>query len=139
MQQVTPKRVEGKNERTPRALVIDDEFLIAQDAAETMSEMGFARIGRALSYDEAVAEIDRDPPAVALIDLHLGGDGAGERLMPLLTRHGCACLFFSGDEVALERIGERFPQWPALRKPAPKSALEQAIRQLVAREPTGLP
>ena len=115
-----------------RALVIDDEYLIAQDAAETMSEMGFTRIGSALSYDEAVAEIDREPPSVALIDLNLGLGESGERLMPLLARHGCVCLIFSGDEAALERAAKQYPEWPTLRKPVPKKALQLAIQQLVA-------
>lgn len=118
--------------QAPSALVVEDEYLIALDAVEALRDMGIRVTGRVASVDKARNLIEREPPDFAILDLNLKRGGRGEELVPVLSANGCACLFLSGDETALQQMQQRFPQWPALQKPAGRGQIAQAVRRLVS-------
>ncbi|OWU83977.1 histidine kinase [Oceanicola sp. 22II-s10i] len=55
-------------------LVLEDALIIAMDAAAMLEEMGASKVAIASSVEQAMQEIDRDPPAFALLDINLGAE-----------------------------------------------------------------
>jgi len=59
------------NSTEPRALIIEDEILIAEELRERLSRLGFSVIGTVDSADEGVAIATRERPDVVLMDIRL--------------------------------------------------------------------
>lgn len=114
-------------------IVIDDEFLIALDAAETLMEMGVRVTGRAQTYEDAVRQLTLGSPDFVILDLNLGAGGEGERLLPLIADKNCACVVVSGDRSACERTGRRFPGTAIIHKPAARFQLKKALNEAALR------
>lgn len=118
----------------PTMLIIEDAPLIAFDLAETMRELGFDVRAIAANHEEARQAIEESPPQFAIVDLHLGRKQGNirpsEELLAQLDAVGCLCLIFSGDEAACRRMGERFPHFAVLTKPAERSKLASKLEAL---------
>jgi AmiR/NasT family two-component response regulator len=65
------------NSTEPRALIIEDEILIAEELRERLSRLGFSVIGTVDSADEGVAIATRERPDVVLMDIRLKGKKDG--------------------------------------------------------------
>ena len=77
-----------------QVLVVEDEFLIATDTAETLIEAGHEVAGPACTVDEAVRLVEASTPDLALIDVNLHGRRDGPALArELQERYGIPCLF----------------------------------------------
>lgn len=61
----------------PRALIVEDEILIAEELRERLSVLGFAVIAAVDSADEAVAIATKERPDVVLMDIRLKGKKDG--------------------------------------------------------------
>ncbi len=59
------------------ALIVEDEVLIAETIRYYLTERGHHVIGMAISYDEAVQNIDKYKPDVVILDIRLYGDKSG--------------------------------------------------------------
>jgi ActR/RegA family two-component response regulator len=121
---------------SPRMIIVEDAPLIALDLAETMKDLGFDVRATAFTHEQALAEIAQSVPDFAVIDLRLGmaGDGrGGESLLSVLSARGCRCLVFSGDEDAIRRVAEDYPQVSVLSKPAQPGMLAREIERLRRR------
>jgi DNA-binding NarL/FixJ family response regulator len=57
----------------PRALIIEDEALIAEELRERLSSLGFSVIAAVDSADEGVAIATREHPDLVLMDIRLRG------------------------------------------------------------------
>ena len=119
--------------RRMRILVVDDEYLIAQDLAEVIGEAGCDVIGPASDLTDALRLIREGRTDAAVIDLNLGAGDEGVLLAERLTAHLCPFVAFSGDDTACERFRGRFPDAQVLGKPAPRHELRRAIAVLSAR------
>lgn len=79
-----------------RALLVEDEFLVALGIAELIEQAGFAVIGPAARVEQALALADAQPElAFAVLDVNL----AGEKSWPVARRlggRGVPFLFVSG-------------------------------------------
>ena len=62
-----------------RALIVDDEFLIAFDLESSMRELGFDVCGVASNERDAMELAMNDPPDVVVMDVYLGGTPRGNR------------------------------------------------------------
>jgi AmiR/NasT family two-component response regulator len=60
-----------------RALVVDDEFLIAFDMEESMRELGFEVCSVAPNVEKAIRLAVTNQPEVVLMDVYLGGAHEG--------------------------------------------------------------
>jgi two-component system, response regulator PdtaR len=60
-----------------RALIVDDEFLIAFDLESSMRELGFDVCSVASNENDAIELAKSNPPHVVLMDVYLGGTRAG--------------------------------------------------------------
>ena len=59
-----------------RVLVVEDEFLVALDIAQQITEAGFEVVGPANSVAKAIALIDELGCDVAVLDVNLGHETA---------------------------------------------------------------
>jgi CheY-like chemotaxis protein len=76
-----------------QVLVVDDEFIIATDTAETLIEAGHDVAGPVGTVEEAVQICEHNRPDLALIDVNLHGRQEGPALARVLQRFGIPCLF----------------------------------------------
>jgi DNA-binding response OmpR family regulator len=56
-----------------RILVVEDEYLVATQMQNALAEAGFAVVGMAATGEDALAIAAREHPALAIIDIRLGG------------------------------------------------------------------
>lgn len=61
----------------PRALIVEDEILIAEELKERLSLLGFAVIAAVESADEGIAIATRERPDLVLLDIRLKGEKDG--------------------------------------------------------------
>jgi len=60
-----------------RALIVEDEVLIAEELRERLSRLGFSVIGAVDSADEGIAIATRESPDLVLMDIRLRGEKDG--------------------------------------------------------------
>lgn len=70
-------------------LVVEDEYLIATDVRETLQRAGFEVVGLVSTGEEALDIAAREHPALAVVDVRLGGPMDGiETAAAMFRRHG---------------------------------------------------
>lgn len=62
---------------SPRALIVEDEILIAEELRERLSRLGFSVIASVASADEGIAIATRERPDLVLMDIRLKGEKDG--------------------------------------------------------------
>jgi len=60
-----------------RALIVEDEILIAEELSERLSSLGFSVIDAVDSADEGIAIATRERPDLVLMDIRLKGEKDG--------------------------------------------------------------
>jgi DNA-binding response OmpR family regulator len=61
----------------PRALIVEDETLIAEELRERLSRLGFSVIAAVGSAEEGIAIATRERPDLVLMDIRLNGEKDG--------------------------------------------------------------
>lgn len=61
----------------PRALIVEDESLIAEELTDRLARLGFRVIAAVDSAEEGIAIATRDRPDLVLMDIRLKGDKDG--------------------------------------------------------------
>src|SRR6478752_8068993 len=103
-----------------RALIVDDEFLIAFDLESSMRELGFDVCTVASNERDAIELAKSNLPDVVVMDVYLGGTRAGiETGRWLREVCGVPVVFVTAhsDDGTLERIHNIVPGAPVLSKP----------------------
>jgi CheY-like chemotaxis protein len=116
-----------------RILVVEDEYLLADDLSETLIEAGAEVLGPIASIEEATALIAEEPEIdAAVLDVNLRGD----MVFPVadaLRARGIPFAFATGyDEWALP---ERFADVPRVEKPFKGFRVAAVLGSLV--QPSG--
>jgi CheY-like chemotaxis protein len=117
-----------------RALIVDDEFLIAIDLEASMHELGFDVCTVASNEKDAIELAKSNTPDVVLMDVYLGGTRAGiETARWLREVCGVPIVFVTAhnDDGTLERIHEVVPGAPVLSKPVYRETLAHAVSEAV--------
>jgi CheY-like chemotaxis protein len=100
---------------SPRILVVEDEYLLADDLADGLAALGAIVIGPVGGLDEALSLLENTPEIdAALLDINL----RGEMVFPLadaLAVRGVPYLFATG--YGHEGIPERYQRARVLEKP----------------------
>jgi two-component system, response regulator PdtaR len=113
----------------PTVLVVEDEFIVAFDLAETVRDEGFMLAGPYAHGEEALERLDNDHPDCAILDVNLA-DGNVYSLADKLTERGIPILFHSGHEVPRDLLA-RYPYARACSKPCPPCELLTNLRDVV--------
>lgn len=113
-----------------RALIVDDEFLIAFDLESSMRELGFDVCTVASNERDAIELAKSHPPDVVVMDVYLGGTRAGIEAARWLRDVCDARIVFvtaHSDAETLERIHTVMPSVPVLSKPVYQEILANAV------------
>ncbi|RHW17537.1 response regulator [Sphingomonas gilva] len=98
-----------------RVLVVEDEYMIAEDMRATLSDAGAQILGPVPTVDEATDLIDAEPDIdAALLDVNLRGDMVFQ-VADALSARGVPFAFVTGYERAA--MPARFSDAPHLEKP----------------------
>jgi DNA-binding response OmpR family regulator len=123
--------VPGPSAHNLKALLVEDEFLIAIAMQELLGKLGYDTVGPARSVDEALWLIDAHSDlAVAVLDVHL----AGEMVWPVareLMQRGVPFLFVTGDLEIHAKLPVDLRQVTILPKPFDEIRLEQSLRGIL--------
>ena len=117
-----------------RALIVDDEFLIAFDLESSMRELGFDVCTVASNEKDAIELAKSNTPDVVLMDVYLGGTRAGiETARWLREVCGVPIVFVTAhsDDGTLERIHEVVSGASVLSKPVYRETLAHAVSEAV--------
>lgn len=71
----------------PRALIVEDETLIAEELRERLSLLGFAVIAAVGSADEGIAIATKERPDLVLMDIRLKGEKDGVQAAQEIREH----------------------------------------------------
>ena len=113
-----------------RALVVEDEFIIAHDLEATLRQLGFAHCDVAPNARQAHSLSMSAPPDVVVVDVCLEGgrEGieVGRWLQDVLAVPVVFVTSYNDDET-VARIRQRMPGAPVLAKPVHAQGLADAI------------
>lgn len=121
---INPKAV-----ATPRVLIVDDEFIIANSLSLQIEEMGFEVCGMASTAQEAVELAQAWRPDVVLMDVRLKGEGDGvDAAIAIHQLVGAKVIFITGsrEPATMARIQEDHPSG-VLFKPIYGQQLRTAV------------
>ena len=113
-----------------RALIVDDEFLIAFDLESSMRELGFDVCTVASNERDAIELAKSNRPDVVVMDVYLGGTRAGIETARWLREVCDVPIVFvtaHSDADTLERIHTVMPSAPVLSKPVYQETLADAV------------
>jgi CheY-like chemotaxis protein len=111
---------------TPRILLVEDEYMIAQDMAYELRALGADVVGPASSVERALRLIEEDPAIdTGFLDLNLNGERAYPVAEALLAR-GARVVFTTGYDEAV--IDARYAGVPRCIKPVTRMKLRQMLR-----------
>ena len=125
----------GGSKETIRIVVVEDQHAIRQGLAALIDGTeGFRCTGSFVSMEQALPEIDKDPPDVVLIDIGLPGMSGIEGIRQLKDKHGrlsALVLTVYGDD---ERIFDALCAGASgyLLKKTPPAKLLESVRECVA-------
>ena len=108
-----------------KILIVEDEFLIADVAAELLGELGATVVGPAANIAQAKAEIEKGGLDGALLDMNLNGERS-DPLMVLLKARNIPFVIASGYGSHLAPEGTT-----VLEKPYSMEALGAAFAQVL--------
>jgi DNA-binding NarL/FixJ family response regulator len=113
-----------------RALIVDDEFLIAFDLESSMRELGFDVCTVASNERDAIELAKSSRPDVVVMDVYLGGTRAGIETARWLREVCDVPIVFvtaHSDADTMERIHTVMPSAPVLSKPVYQETLANAV------------
>jgi DNA-binding NtrC family response regulator len=96
-------------------LYLEDEIIVALDTAQTLEEMGFARVRLVHNLRRARAEAEQRLPDCALLDVNIAGEGLSLDFGQGLIAQGVPVVFASGynrHEMEAEHDGLIFVEKP---------------------------
>ncbi len=113
-----------------RVLVVEDEFLLADELNRMVRGLGCTVVGPVADVEGALALATEAAIDLAILDVRIRG-GDSTPVAEVLAARGCPFLFATGygtDDVPLMK-------WkvPVLTKPLQQSALAEALKRLLPR------
>lgn len=122
---------------TKRALVIDDHPITHLGASRLLRDLGYDPVGQAMSGEEALDQLSRDPaPDLIVLDISLPGAGGLDLVAPLrAAAPGVRILVFSmNDQTGFAARALQAGAQGFLSKNAPPADFRDAVRTLEAGE-----
>lgn len=108
-------------------LIAENEIFIALDLAATVEDAGGSDVGPAATVEEALALLDGQPVAAAILDVNLGDCDIGP-VADLLIARGVPIFFHTAVGLS-DELSARFPDVVVHLKP---SRPEEIVRELAA-------
>ncbi len=113
-----------------RVLIVEDEYLLADDMAQALRKFGADVVGPVPSTDKALALLAEEPVDAAVLDINL----KGQMVFPVadaLRDQGIPFVFATGyDEAAVPETYKDVPRW---EKPYRPEDLAKALPGIVQK------
>jgi DNA-binding response OmpR family regulator len=126
------------NASEPRALIIEDEVLIAEELSERLSRLGFSVIAAVDSAEEGVAIATRERPDLVLMDIRLKGEKDGVQAAQEIRKQVDLSIVYvsaHSDQLTVERA--RHTEHDGfLLKPFHRKELQSTIEVAMQRRAT---
>jgi two-component system, response regulator PdtaR len=120
-----------------RILVVEDDFLVAEDIEAALTDGGFEVIGVAESADEAIRLAQSGEPALIVMDIRLIGARDGiDAALEIFHKHRIRCIFATAhvDEHAKRRAEPAQPLgW--VQKPYSMASLVALVKKVWSEDP----
>ena len=119
----------------PRALIIEDEILIAEELKERLSRLGYSVIGAVDSADEGIAIATRELPDVVLMDIRLkGGKDGVQAAYEIRQQVDLPIVYVTAysDQLTVERV-KRTEHDGFVLKPFHRHELQSTIQIAIRR------
>lgn len=118
-------------EGAPRILVVEDEYLVANEIETALTEAGFEVVGIAASADEAIRLAREEKPALAVVDIRLAGRHDGvDAAIEIARNLGVRSVFATAHaDAAVQARAQSAAPLGWLVKPYRMEALVALIRQ----------
>jgi DNA-binding response OmpR family regulator len=117
----------------PRLMIVEDDYLVATQMADSLRDAGFEVAAVAASAEEAVAHARNEAISFAIMDVRLSGERDGvDCALELFSAHGIRCIFATahGDPHVKARAAPAKPLgW--IQKPYSMASLIANVRQTV--------
>ncbi|MFH0825990.1 MAG: ATP-binding protein [Pseudomonadota bacterium] len=120
---------------TRRIFIVEDDGIIAQDLAESLTGLGYEVVGTARSGDTALEMVQETRPDIVLMDIRLEGDMDGiEAAQRIKSRLDVPIVYLTGyaDGAVLERAKLTGP-FGYLLKPSTDKELHVAVETAIYR------
>src|SRR5262249_11142150 len=114
-----------------RMLIVEDNFLILADLEATLVDAGAEVVGLCRTAKDAIATLDRQPVAAAVLDFQLVGHTSMPVVRELIQR-GIPFLFYTG-QLDGDQIRAEWPECTIVSKPAPVETVVAEVARLLAR------
>lgn len=111
-----------------RAVVVEDETLVAIFLEDLLEELGCRVVGTATQVSRAISLVETLHPDIAVVDINLTGEDSYP-VAELLHRRGIPFVFATGYGDGL--VHPDWRHYPVIHKPYQKSDLERAIVQVL--------
>ncbi|MGR3625294.1 MAG: HWE histidine kinase domain-containing protein [Limimaricola sp.] len=112
-----------------RALVVEDNMIIAMDATDILSELGCEEVATASGMGEALRLIETGSFDLALLDVNLGHE-TSVPVAEALRARGVPFLLATGYG-ATQDIAAAYPEAPTLKKPYTKRSMRAGFAALL--------
>lgn len=99
---------------SPRVLVVEDEYFIAQDIMKALAAQGAVGVGPVASRENALRAIEDEYPDAAILDINIDGS-IDFAIADELTRRRLPFVFATGYDAA--QIPPRFAEVGRFEKP----------------------
>lgn len=119
---------------TGKILIVEDEFLVALQLEDILTEAGHSVIG--IVPDQAAAQEVRDTPQIALVDLNLRDGPSGPGIAEYLSRSfGTTIIYVTANP---GQIGQPAPTAiGVVQKPFSPQAIVGAVAMALGRQTAG--
>lgn len=114
----------------PRVLVAEDEFIIALDLCQTVTEAGFQVEGPHSNVSSAMLAMQKRKPDLAILDVNLD-DGEAFSLAEQLMKEDVPVIFHSG-HFSRKEMEARYPGAFACEKPCPPNQILETVQQALS-------
>jgi len=80
-----------------KVLIVEDEYVVANNLRLILSKAGYSIIGIAISVEDALEQMHKQKPDIVLLDIMLNGERSGIELAKTLTAQHIAFVYLSAN------------------------------------------
>lgn len=113
-----------------RVLIVEDDYLIAENVAEVLREVGIYVVGPVGKFQEACQMVQDIPLDCAVLDINIVG-GTAFPLIDVLIQSNVPVLLMTGYDQ--EELPAKYRSLPLIQKPLLKGDVVGAFKKLFER------
>ena len=114
-----------------RIMIVEDEWLIAEQLEGWLVDFGFTVVGPARNLQEALSLLETDSPDAAILDVNLGG-AKSYAIAHVLAERGKGFVFASG--YLRSDLPTEFAGVQLISKPVQSHHLQAALAKILPKQ-----